>query len=308
MPTKNFDSSFWTMKQQSKEIYANYIAANQKINQGCATRGFFQQGNTGTFSGDQMTSVDEGAVVIGSTTRDNVLSNPQNNCPVAVSPAPAPAPAPITNINLVILGTSGDVATISTNLPQARTALGYSQKLTITTQVINSSYTGSDLNSYDVIILTTNSGVAYNSSLGTNLNSAVINGKHLIMAEFTWGNIASVTNFDYTNNSTFLYNGNFTLTNTNTITNLVSHPITNGLSTTIGLTSTNVLSSAQAVLTTGVTVISQYTSGSAPFIAIKQRGSANLVGINQALNAPYISYTVFNKMIVNSVYWCMGLI
>ena len=39
------------------------------------------------------------------------------------------------------------------------------------------------------------------------------------MAEFTWGNIGSITNFDYTNNSTFLYNGSFTLTNTNTITN-----------------------------------------------------------------------------------------
>jgi hypothetical protein len=97
MPTKNMDSSFYTLKQQSQEIYANYIITNQKINQGCTTRGIFQQGNAGVFSSSQIVSIDEGAVLIGNNLRDNVLSNSPNNCPINTNvstPAPAPPPNP----------------------------------------------------------------------------------------------------------------------------------------------------------------------------------------------------------------------
>jgi len=76
--------------------------------------------------------------------------------------------------------------------------------------------------------------------------------------------------------------------------------------TSTGLTTTNVLSLAQTTLTSGTTVISQYTTGSAPFIAVRQIGSARVVGINQALN--YNSILKFNKFVVNSIYWCMGFI
>lgn len=86
---RNFDSSFLTQKRQAEEIYANYIVTNQKINQGCTTRGFFQQGAAGTFSSQQITEVNEGANLIGATLRDSVINAPQNLCPVNLPPPPA---------------------------------------------------------------------------------------------------------------------------------------------------------------------------------------------------------------------------
>lgn len=85
---RNFDSSFLTQKRQAEEIFANYIITNQKINQGCTTRGFFQQGAAGTFSSQQITEVNEGANLIGARLRDAVINAPQNVCPVNLPSGP----------------------------------------------------------------------------------------------------------------------------------------------------------------------------------------------------------------------------
>jgi len=118
---RNFDSSFLTQKRQVEEIYANYLATNQKINQGCTTRGFFQQGAAGTFSANQITAVEEAAVLIGVPTRDAVLTTPQNNCPVntivAQEPAPAPGPAPSSGDNILNFSRALSTAYSSTVIP-----------------------------------------------------------------------------------------------------------------------------------------------------------------------------------------------
>ena len=198
MPTKNYDSSFLTQQRQVKEIYANYITTNQKINQGCTTRGFFQQGAAGTFSSDQITAVDEGAVLIGSTTRDDVLSNPQNNCPVNTVVTSAPAPAPPPTLNLLVLGDSG-ASNIATGITTRLTALGYTG-FTVNSVTIGTSYTGStdlaNTNTYNTVLLYTNSSQTGAPALSTNLKNWVALGGNLVTGTFIWNLYPS--GFDFT--------------------------------------------------------------------------------------------------------------
>ncbi len=218
--------------------------------------------------------------------------------------------ATITGTPRVFMIGDGSVGSYAANLQTAKTTMGYGGTLTITTKVLDGTtgaYTGaSDLTTanYDVVIMYTNGGIAYNSALGTNLNAYVASGGHLILNGFAWGNVPAITNLNYATNSTYVYNGTFTTTNVSTAYYPVSHPITNGISTTTGLTSQNIPNPIS--LTAGATAIAQYTNASGPyFIATKTVGSAKLIGINAYISGAIPTTNVI-KMEVNAIYWCIG--
>jgi hypothetical protein len=209
------------------------------------------------------------------------------------------------NVNLIILGNNA-VTTLRDAITTAKTNLGYSGTLAITTQVLNG-YTGSDLSLYDIAIWYTDGGLNLNTTLGTNLNNFVTSGKHLIMASFCWGNVPSISTFEYATNSTYAYKGSMTLVNTGSVTYSAVHPITTGILPSTGTGSQNIPNPITS--TADSTVIATFNDGppATSFIATKQRGSSKLVGINLYVPIAYSESTAsVAKYVCNSVYWCMG--
>ncbi len=214
-----------------------------------------------------------------------------------------PTSVPKTNINVLILRDSTD--NLAAGLQSARTALGMTQTLTITNTLWTSSTTGSNLSSFDVVILVYGSGITYNAALGTNLNTFVSNGGHVIMGSFLWGNIGRITNFNYTTGSTYNYDGNMDLFNTNNVTYNSVHPITTGITATTGVTQANIVPGA---LTSGSTTIATFTNASRPFIAIKDTGTSRQVGFNLYINYAYASFPRLSQYVCRAVYWCMNML
>lgn len=207
---------------------------------------------------------------------------------------------PLVNINLLIVGDSS-VGTLATYLQTARTSLGYSATLTITTQLIGAAYTGANMTTanFDCVLVYTNGGLSYNAALGTNMNAFVQSGGHLISATFIWGNVAAITNFTYTN-SPFVYLGASDTATNSPYTVVVDTPITRGLSTTFSPTSS--YQSATIVAQSGATVVATYPSGN-PYIATATIGGARQVGINMY---PIFNETTAQKIFCNAIYWAVG--
>ncbi len=229
--------------------------------------------------------------VVATNDVDDSLSSDTSN-----SVTPMAVPTITGSATFLILGDTS-VDTVKTNILNAKTALNYGGTLTITTQQLNG-YTGSDLSSYDLVIIYTNGNLSLNATLGDNLDAYVASGKHLIMFGFSWGNVSAISNFDYNANSTYVYYGTNTPVNTSSVT-LATHPLTNGLPGNTGVSFTNNIISP-ITLTSGALSIGDYTNGTS-FIAVKTVGSAKLIGINIY---PYSSFD--HKFTVNSIYWAMG--
>jgi hypothetical protein len=212
----------------------------------------------------------------------------------------APLSNLLTNIRLLIVGDSS-ASNLATYLQTARTSLGYSATLTITTQLIGSSYTGANMTTanFDCILVYTNGGLTYNSSLGTNMNAFVQSGGHMITAAFVWGNVSAITNFTYTN-CPFQYLGSSPVASISPYTVVVDTTITRGLPTTF--TTTSYFQSAGIVAQSGTTVVATYPSGTA-FIGTATIGGVRQVGIN---TYPILNDTNLQKIICNAIYWAVG--
>lgn len=294
------DASYVTLRNQNRMLYANYRIQQNNTQQGC--QGTMRLENGGVADADIVPKLLEGARE--TTTEEITTILASEECPVVASSAPAPAPV-ITNINVLIIG-DNNTATVSSALESARSALGYSQTLTITTQVVNN-FAGSGLSAYDVILFYNNGGYAtYDAAFGGNLQTFVDNGGHLIMGAFSWGNVTRISNFSYTDYSTYVYGGAFpTSVNTANLVYTVTSPITTGVSTTLGFSSTNVVNIS---LQTGATSICDFTSGGISAMATRKKGNANLIGFNFYPSYAYASYPNVGKFYCNAIYFCMGLI
>ncbi len=215
---------------------------------------------------------------------------------------------PVPGIDVIILGDS-NVTTLSTSIQSAKTALGYSVSLNITTQQLNG-YTGTNLSSFDVVIFYTNGGLNLNATLGANLNTFVSNGGHLIMASFSWGNVQALSGFTYNSYSTYQYKGTYSSVNANTAVYTITHPITTGIATSTGLGSPNIPNPISLTTIPNSQVIATFAdAGSTSFIAVGQNGSARLVGINAYVVVPYSgNFQNTIKYVCNSIYWCMSII
>lgn len=297
------DSSELTNKIRNRTLYANYLIQKQQFEQGCSLFMNIQGGSGAVKESNTWTEIVEGESETTQAEQDSILAN--NTCPV-ISTAPASAPV-ITNIDVLVIG-DANVANIATGLQNARTAAGYSQTLTITTVSINN-YAASGLDAYDVVFINNNSSYAtYNSSLGGNLQTFVDNGGHLIMSHFVWGNLPAISNFSYPTYSTYALGGSFpTSVNATNLVYTVTSPITTGVTNTLG----SAFSSMNAVsvsLTSGATSITDFTSGGISAMAIKKKGSANLIGFNFYIPYNPSTYPNITKFACNAVYFCMGLI
>ena len=212
---------------------------------------------------------------------------------------------PITNIRLLIVGDS-NVTTLSTNLQTARTDMGLTaQTLTITTQLIGAGYTGANLTTanFDVVLLYTNGGLAYNASLGTNLNTFLTSGGgHGVFGGFLWGNVGAVTNFNYANNP-YAYKGTYTLITTSTYSNIVASPITTSAFLTGNTGSASANTPSPITVQADATSISQYSNGTS-FIATQIAGASRRVAINQYPT----NTTEYNRLFCRAIYWTVGAI
>lgn len=232
----------------------------------------------------------------------NAIGDSVASASVSVTPF-----APITGSpNVLILGDS-NATLVASSLQSAKTDLGYVGTMTITTKNLigaDNSYTGSDLASYNVVILYTNGGPSPSATLGTNLNAFVAGGGHLIMGVFAWGNVTQFP-INYSSYSTYNYSGSQSSTGS-FITYIGTHPITSAVSNS-GL----VISGSDTpsiTTTTSATAIADYSSDNNHFIAVKQNGSSKLVGINLYFPTGYSSTSekAINKYLCASIYWCIG--
>jgi hypothetical protein len=251
-----------------------------------------------TLSSDGITPLTNGTPYSIQIKAVNAVGTSSASNTVSVTPAPA--------IDVIIMGDS-NVGLVSSSVQSAKTALGYTVPLNITTQQLNG-YTGTTLSSFQVAILYTNGGLNLNATLGNNLNTFVANGGHLIMASFCWGNVPAISSFDYNSYSSFQFKGTYSSVNCNTAVYTITHPITTGIPTSTGLGSQNVPNPILLTTTPASQVIATY-SGGVSFISTGQNGTARLVGINAYVVGSYSGdFVNTSKYVCNSIYWCKGLI
>lgn len=223
---------------------------------------------------------------------------------VSVTPARVISGSP----NVLILG-DASAPTLVSGLQSAKTDLGYTGTMTITTKNVfgaDSGYTGGDLSTYNVVILYTNGGATPSSTLGGNLNTYVTGGGKLIMGVFAWGNPPSFPGLTYATSSTYGYTGGQGSVGS-AITNVGSHPIQSGITPTITISG---FYSPGVTLTAGSSTIATYGPSGTSFIAVSESGSTKLVGLNIYPVPGAWSDSNKNKNIyryfLNSIYWCIG--
>ena len=212
--------------------------------------------------------------------------------------APAPAPGPSGTVRLNIIGDTS-IATVATGIATARTALGYSNVTITYTSTLLNNYTGSNLTTanFDALLVYTNGGITFNSNFGTNLNSYITSGGPVVFGVFSWGNVAAITNFTYTN-CPYAYKGTQT-TLTATMTKTVSHPITSNLSTAV--TPSPTFCTQAITVQNDATSIATFPDGTS---MIAYQTSPRRVGVNLFPPNTANVYRTF----LNSLLWAGGLL
>jgi hypothetical protein len=192
-------------------------------------------------------------------------------------------------------------ATLITNLNTARTALGYTTTITYTS-IDAANYNGSGLSTanYDVAVVYTNGGAAPASAGGIALNNFIAAGGTVVFLVFCWGNVTAIPSFTYTN-SPYAYLGASSSGFAPTITKIGTHPITDGLGTSMG---TSVFRSSNIVLQSNATNLGWYPDGTTSMIAVQS--SPRRVGIN-IFPASGVTSNGY-QLIVKSIMWAGGLL
>lgn len=214
---------------------------------------------------------------------------------------PASGGGPAGTLRVAMIGDSNR-DTLITSLNTAKTALGYTGVTLTFTSISATNYAGADLSTanYDVAVIYTNGGAAPAAAGGTALNNYIAAGGKVVFMVFCWGNVIAIPNFTYTN-SPYAYLGSSTSGFVPTITKIGTHPITDGLATSLG---TSVFRSSNIVLQGTATNLGWYPDGTTSMIAVQS--APRRVGINffpvSGLNSN--GY----QMIVKSIVWAGGLL
>jgi hypothetical protein len=232
-----------------------------------------------------------------------------NGPSIASDTVPVTPAIPVSGSPRILILGDAQAAGVTSALQSAQTDMGYTGTMTFTTKEVfgaDSAYTGSDINNtnYDVVILYTNGGATPSASLGANLDTYVTNGGRFIMGVYAWGNVTAFPGLTYANSSTYGYVGTQSSIGS-TIGTVVTHPILRGIDGTIALSGGY---TAAVSLTSGSTTIANYSSDSTSFIAVREPGSAKLVGINYYLGLNWSGANSQNMLryLLNAVYWSIG--
>jgi hypothetical protein len=211
------------------------------------------------------------------------------------TPSPTPTIAPLSE-NILFLGDTS-VASYANDIRNTIATLGYDA--TITTQVLGTSYTGSDIASgnYSLIIMYTNGGHNGDEALSNNLKTFMDNGGHFIGQTFLWS--IAPPRFDYT--YTPFISGGYQGYNGGSITLVNNHPVLGGL--TYSTSTSSLVNNISNTLQSNSTLVYKF-SDNMPMLAVQEVGLSRRVGINlwDALNA----YTTVGQMMANAVLWCLG--
>ncbi len=214
---------------------------------------------------------------------------------------PPASSGPSGTLRVLMIGDSSRDTLIS-NLNTAKTALGYTGITLTWTSTLGQGYAGADLTvaNYDVVVVYTNGGALPAAGCGTSLNTYIAAGGKVVFLVFCWGNVSAIPSFTYTN-SPYAYLGSSTSGFVPTLTKVGTHPITDGLGTTLG---TSVFRSSNIVLQGTATNLGWYPDGTTSMIAVQT--SPRRVGINfyplSGVNA------TGNQYILKSIVWAGGLI
>lgn len=295
-------SSDLTKKRRDQTLYANYLVQKTLVQEGLQGQLNLESGSGKANAESTKTNITDGIVATTLEEQQAILNN--INLPITES---TPAPAPLTNIDVLIIGDTNIASSgIPTYLQAARTALGFTQTLTISTQASIVGYTGANMINYDVVMLYNGGGQSYNASFGSNLNAFVAGGGHLIMGSFLWGNVPAPSGLTYANTSTYVFDGNMDIVTTSSVTYPVTHPITAGLGTAWGGSVENI--PTPITLQSSATTLALYSNGTSA-IAIRGVGTSRLVGFNKSIS--FLTFALnpnLTKIVCNAIYWCMGVL
>jgi hypothetical protein len=236
------------------------------------------------------------------------------------------------NTILVLLLGDGRVSVLENSIRESHKRSSYSSKQLRTTSIIlTETYTGGNLDSFDIVILYTknnlmfemDSNIHFNNifeegklefhqDFGKNLNSYVSKGGNLIMGSFCWGEEDAIPNFDYNSNSPFQYGGICKLLDSYEI-KAAQHPILTKelFSIQIEDTPLNIEKILINVELTSDSKCIAKIAESIPFLAIKENHDSRIVGINSYISFPYSGYQSKPDLIdivYRSILWCKRLL
>jgi hypothetical protein len=237
------------------------------------------------------------------------------------------------NTILVLLLGDGRVSVLENSLREAHKKYEYSSKqLRTTSMILTESYTGGNLDNFDIVILYTKNNLMFemdinlhfnnifeegilefHKDLGKNLNSYISKGGNLIMGSFCWGEDDAIPNFDYNSNSPFKYGGLSRYLDSYEVKPL-DHPILKKKDPFSILITEKPLNIDKIITTISLTNNSQCIakiSETIPYIAVKEKKNSRIVGINSYISFSYSgeeSKPDLIDIVYRSILWCKRLL
>jgi titin len=216
---------------------------------------------------------------------------------------------------------AGIPANLSNLLVSATSGQGYTVTPTVTPYTSLAGYTGGDLTTanYDCAAVWTDTAQVFTGTFGSNLNAYVASGGNLVMYGSAFGQNGTVPSFDYPNNSAFVssFTSNiFRLSSGLGTVQSIYHPtVANipSLEVTTDYIVSTIKTTAGTQGTSGAQVASSWPNANpgagTNFVAVRDVGSAKVVGVNLYLNTTslsYASYPNYWKFMTNAMYWAGG--
>jgi len=233
-------------------------------------------------------------------------------------------PTATTTLRIAAIGpgiNAGIPANLSNLLVSAVNGQGYTVAPIVTAYTSLAGYTGSDLTTanYDCAAVWTDTAQVFTGTFGSNLNAFVNSGGNLVMYGSAFGQNTTIPSFNYPTNSAFVssFTSNVVATNSGLGTvQSIYHPTVANIPS-LDLTTADIVSSIRTTAgtqgTSGAQVASSWPNANpsvgTTFVAVRDVGSAKVVGVNLYLNTTslsYASYSNYWKFMTNALYWAGG--
>lgn len=217
-----------------------------------------------------------------------------------ITPTVTPSISYVPGIRVHVLGDT-DAANVASSISSELSTLGYSAN--VTSQVLGTTYTGADLSTslYDVVVMYTNASQIGATGLSSNISSFQGAGGHFIASTFLWNLYPA--DFDF-NLTPWTGPVGQTTVSPATLNNIVAHPITLGVTTTVS--PSTLLVNTVSTLQSGAQQLADFNGGQ-KFLAIRDTGTSKQVGVNGFLGSISTSPGL-RRYVANSILWTVGMI